>query len=129
MMDERGFRVVTFSEMREMKVSQMKPRPKVVFVNRRKAFQPPSDTLAQYIELKRRAKSNPRIDLRQSAFGERYRNRYGHKIIRSNDAMGQLRRLAEESRERPVLMVIDKDRPDGEILVELVNHMMASGAW
>jgi len=128
-MTERGFSVVTFSEMREMRVSQMQPRPKVVFVNRRKAFQPPSDTLAQYVEMRQRAKSNPRINLRQSAFGERYRNRYGHKIIRSSDAMRQLRRLAEISRERPVLMVIDKDRPDGDILVELVNHMMASGAW
>jgi len=129
MMDVRGFSVVTFSEMREMRVSQMKPRPKVVFVNRRKAFQPPSDTLAQHEELDGMDGRVARITNTQSAFGERYRNRYGHKIIRSSDAMGQLRRLAEESRERPVLMVIDKDRPDGEILVELVNHMMASGAW
>jgi len=123
---ERGFKVVTFSEMRKMKVSTMSPRPKVVFVNRRKAFQPPSDTLARYHDLKRRAESDDRIDPLR---GDVYRNRYGHKMVNSSDAMVQLRRLAEISRERPVLMVKDKPRPDAEILVELVNHMMASGAW
>lgn len=123
----KGFRIVKFSEMRKMHVSTMKPRPKVVFVNRRKAFQPPDDTLAKYHDLKRRALSDPsRIDPLR---GDVYKNRYGLKLIRSKEAMSQLRRLAEESRERLVLLVVDKDRPDAEILLGLVNHMMAGEAW
>lgn len=122
----RGFKIVTFNEMRKMKVSSMRPRPKVVFVNRRKAFQPPEDTLAKYRDLKRRAESDPRIDPLR---GNVYWNRYGHKMIRSNAAMNQLRRLAEESRERLVLMVIDKPRPDAHILVDLIKNMMAGEAW
>lgn len=123
----KGIRIVKFSEMRKMHVSTMDPRPKVVFVNRRKAFQPPDDTLAKYHDLKRRAKSDPsRIDPLR---GDVYRNRYGLKMIRSSDAMGQLRRLVEESRVREVLLVVDKDRPDADILLGLMNHMMAGGAW
>lgn len=123
---DSGFKIITFGEMRKMKVSTMIPRPKVVFVNRRKAFQPPNDTLTSYIDLKRRAKSDPRIDPLK---GDMYKNRYGQKMIRSREAMHQLRRLAEESRGRQVLLVVDKPRPDAEILLELLNHMMVGGAW
>jgi len=122
-----GFRIVEFKEMKRMKVSTMDPRPKVVFVNRRKAFQPPDDTLAKYKDLTRREKSDPgHIDPLR---GDVYKNRYGLKIIRSNEAMGQLRRLAEESREKEILLVIDKDRPDAKILLDLIEHMMVGGAW
>jgi len=123
---DRGFKIVTFNELRKMKVSTMEPRPRVVFVNRRKAFQPPVDTLEKYNKLKKMQEDNPYIDPQR---GDIYKKRYWQKIIHSSDAMTQLRRLAEESRKRLILMVKDKDRPDGEILVELATHLMNGEVW
>jgi len=43
--------------------------------------------------------------------------------------MRQLRRLAQISREKLVLMTKDKDRPDAEILVSIAEGLIGGGVW
>jgi len=51
---ETGFKTLTFQEFRQLGISRLDPKPKVVFVNRRKAFKPPEDLLRGYEDLMRR---------------------------------------------------------------------------
>ena len=125
---ERGFKVVTFNEFRDMKVSTLNPRPLVVFVNRRKAFTPPIDLIQRTEELKRRAKSDRFIDpYRRKTRG--YEGEYRSMIVRSSRALGELREIAMESKRKPVLMVNEKGRPDAEILIAMANEFMMREVW
>jgi len=125
---ERGFKVVTFTEFRNMKVSTLDPKPLVVFVNRRKAFTPPLDLLKRTDELKRRAKNDKSLDpFRQRTRG--YEGEYRGMIVRSSRALGELREIAMTSKKKPVLMVNDKDRPDAGILVAMANEFMSKEVW
>ena len=123
---ERGLKVVEFAEFRKMGVSTMNPRPLVVFVNRREAFQPPGDLLERTNDLKRRKESDRNIDpFRRGGYEREYRVM----LTRSSKALKQLREIAAESKRRPVLMVKDKDRPDADILVAFANLFMNKGIW
>ena len=125
---ERGFKVVTFNEFRNMHVSTLNPRPLVVFVNRRKAFNPPLDLLKRTDEWKRKAKNDKSLDpYRKRTRG--YEGEYRSMIVRSSRALGELREIAMMSKRRPVLMVNDKDRPDAEILVAMANEFMSKEVW
>lgn len=123
---ERGFRVVTFKQFKDMNISTIEPRPLVVFVNRREAFQPPKDSLEKTEKLKRLAKTDRFIDPYRK--GE-YEREYRRMVVYSGRALGELREMAMESKRRQVLMVNDKDRPDAAILVKMAERFMAEEVW
>jgi len=149
-MSERGFKTITLQQMREMNVSTLDPRPKIVFVNRREAFKPYKESLDKYLELMRKYKDHPRQQeialragyvrdregnirtdrrTRQPLWGSIYESRYRMKITRSGEALKQLRRLAGQSRDGVILMVSDKPRPDASILVDIAQQMMNAEVW
>lgn len=129
-MTESGFKVIPFREFRKLGVSQMTPKPRVVFVNRRKAFKPPVDTLARYHDFMRRYKDRgERLQRQFSLDGSKYDTRYRHKLLKDRESIQELRKLSAESRTRTVYMVYDKPRPDADIIVSICKVMMNEGVW
>lgn len=125
---ETGFRVATFKEFKELGLSQLKPKPKVVFVNRRSAFKPPEDVLKRYTEFMRRYTGNPK-QKEFSLNGSSYDRRYRQRLLNNNDSMKAMRNLSQQSRVRLVYMVTDKDRPDADIIVNICRQMIGGGVW
>ena len=131
-MGETGFKIVTFKQLREMKVSTMKPRPKVVFVERRTALHPPEDKIRKYNEMMRRLKdSRGTHDDKRTRVTEStaYENLYRRKLLHSGKSLKTLRELAGTSRERLVVLVQNNDRPDSEIIVKICDFMKATETW
>jgi len=123
---DRGFKVVTFDEFKALKVSTLKPRPLVVFVDKREAFAPSRDLKNRTDDLKSRAKHDRFIDpYRKGDYEREYRGR----LVRSGEALKALREIAAESRKRPVLMVREGDSPNAEILVKMAKHFMDRAVW
>ena len=121
-----GIRVMPFGEFRKIRVSTLTPRPLVVFVNRREAFQPPKDLVEKTEDLIRRRKSDRNIDpYRRGGYDREYR----YAVTRRGEALAQLREIAGESRRRPVLLVRDKDYPDADILASIIQTMKGNGVW
>lgn len=121
-MTEKGFRVVSFKEFRRMRVSEMRPKPKVVFVNKRRVFTPPGDTLQRYKEMMRRYKGHPR----QREFAlikSNYDGNFRRRMVRDSDSLAALRKLSEISKDRLVLLVMTEDRPDAGILVSIARRL------
>ena len=129
-MTETGFKIISFQEFRELGVSTMKPKPKVVFVNRRKTFKQPIDTLARYLDFMRRYEyRGPKLQKQFSLEGSHYDERYRHKLLKNKDAVRSMRSLATISKQQAVYMVYDKPRPDAEIIVNICGIMMNDGVW
>ena len=127
---ERGFRVVKFSEFRKMGLSKRDPKSKVVFVNRRKAFKPPEDTLRRYTEFMRRYRGRKPVQQKEFALrGSSYDGVYRRKLLNNKDSMKEMRALSSISRKGLVYMVADKDRPDAEIIVNICRQMIGSEVW
>jgi len=123
---DRGFKVVTFDEFKALKVSTLKPRPLVVFVDKREAFAPSRGLKEKTEDLKSRARSDRFIDpYRKGGYERDYRGAF----VRNGRALSELRGIAAKSRRRLVLMVRDGDSPNAEILVKLANHFLNGAVW
>ena len=122
------FKIITFGEFRKIKLSELKPKPKIIFVNRRKMFKPYSEVLKEYKDLLRRLGSKPYA--KDSALnGSHYDMMYRRRIINDKNSLRELRKLCEITRVKDVYMVIDKDRPDAEILINICNIYMGNNIW
>ena len=131
-MSEVGFKVVTFKQLREMNVSTMTPRPKVVFVERREALRPPEDKIRKYNEMMRRTKDSRGTDTEKRdriVDGIGYERLYRRKLLHSGKALKTLRDLTGVSRERLVVLVQNNDRPDSAIIKNICEFMKAGGTW
>ena len=133
---DKGFKIVSLQEFRDMKISTMDPRPTVVFVNRKKAFKPPSDLLHSTVapnwglyEYLRRFKDE-RNAMELALKGCKYETRYRYRIVNDGDSLKLLRKLASESKKRPVILVKGKDnRPDADILVSMAKKFINDEVW
>ena len=131
-MSVTGFKIATFKQLREMNVSTMKPRPKVVFVERRESLRPPEDKIRKYEELLRRMKDSRGTDAdkrQRAADGSHYDALYRHKLLNNGKSLKTLRELTGISRERLVVLVQVNDRPDSEIIKNICEFMKAGGTW
>lgn len=129
-MSETGFKLATFQEFRELGLSKMKPKPKVVFVNRRSAFKPPEDILRRFTEFMRRYQGRKPAQQKEFALrGSSYDSRYRQRLLNRKDSMKAMRSLSTQSRKGLVYMVTDKDRPDAEIIVDICRQMIGGGVW
>ena len=127
-MTETGFRVATFKEFRILGLSKLDPKPKVVFVNRRRAFKLPEDVMQRYDDFMRRYTGNSK----QKEFalrGSSYDSRYRHRLLNNKDSMKEMRALSSLSRQKLIYMVTDKDRPDADIIVGICRQMVGSEVW
>jgi len=125
---DQGFKIITFQEFKKMKISQMKPKPVIVFVNRRTAFKPNKDVLARYDDFMRKYTGNPRQH-QFSMEGSHYDANYRRRIIRDGESIRELRKLAVKSKAESIYMVKDKPRPDAEILVDIAEQMLGADVW
>ena len=129
-MTETGFKIVTFKEFRKLGLSKLDPKPKVVFVNRRRAFKPPEDVLRRYSEFMRRYLGRKPAQQKEFALrGSSYDGRYRQKLLNNKEPMKAMRILSGLSRKGLVYMVTDKDRPDAEIIVSICTQMIGGGIW
>ncbi len=129
-MSETGFKLATFQEFRLLGLSKLKPKPKVVFVNRRSAFKPPEDILRRYTEFMRRYSGRKPAQQKEFALrGSSYDGRYRQRLLNNKDSMKAMRNLSTQSRTGLVYMVTDKDRPDAEIIVNICTQMIGGGVW
>ena len=131
-MSTAGFKIVTFKELRDMKVATIDPRPKVIFVERRESLRPPKDKIEKYEELLRRMKDSRGTDAekqQRAADASHYDRLYRHKLLNSGESLKTLRELAGISRERLVVLVQNNDRPDSQIIKNICEFMKAGGTW
>lgn len=125
--DNRGIRTITFKEFKALGVSKMKPKPKVVFINKREAFNPPDDNIDRFNDLLRRF-SSERRHTPESAKGtalyvSNYDVAYRRKIMRNAKAMKTMRKLSELSRKRLVYLVSTNDLPNGAIIADICKAL------
>lgn len=119
-----GFKIMSMGDFRKLKYSTLDPKPKVVFVNQRKALQPFDDTLKQYRDWMRRFSDKPPHVQKSNALrASRYDGSYRRKLFKYPESVALIRKLAEQSRKRLVLLVQTRDTPDAEIIVSIAKTM------
>lgn len=129
-MSETGFKTASFKDFKALGLSKLKPKPKVVFVNRRSAFKPPEDTLRRFNEfIKRYSGRRPAQQKEFALRGSSYENMYRRRLLNNKDSMKAMRSLSKDSRKGLVYMVTDKDRPDADIIVNICRQMIGGGVW
>lgn len=125
---ERGIHCLTLGELRKKRLAQVRPRPLVIFVNRRLVFQPDNDVEALFSDLLRRYAGHAK----QFEFAERgshFEERYRYRLVRRGSALKLMRSLAEASRTRPVLLIAEGNRPEANIIKNIITVMMNDGVW
>jgi hypothetical protein len=124
-----GIEKITPERLREIRKTAKLQRPQVIFVNRRPHFQPEPSILEEFNDYKRRF-SNKDDPIKPALEGSHYEAHYRRKIGRDGKALSKLRSMVERSKRQSIYLIEeDKDRPDVDILLDIIRIRKNHGVW